>query len=372
MMSAIDPLAVPKPLPPKTSSRWPLKLMTAILAVLLGGALTELALRVYVAARGWTSNCYAMTLQMYRPHPTIGADLRPGFRFKSGVFDISFNSRGLRGPELVLNDNRPRIAVLGGSGAFGYLVSDKETKTAHLQQLFEETECPVEVINAGVPGYNLNETIIRFEEVVAPLKPKFVVLYLGWNDGPYIIDDDPESERFTKRWAPSPWQYAASHSILYGLVWSRWPTVRMHLAPPADARVIPTAAGKARFHKNLERLATAISATGAKLVVSTMVQASRPDVPDDVAAYLSPDPQRRRELIALGEWTTNALRQFAVEHDAILIDACRDIPPTAEVLGDAIHLTAAGERRVAELWFATLLPLIGDACQKFVSYSTGP
>src|SRR5690242_7410991 len=82
----------PVPQPPR---RLALKLLLVAVVALLTG---DVALRAVVFVRGWTPNCYAAQLQLFRPNPETGYDLQPGFRLRSSVYRISINSLGLRGP----------------------------------------------------------------------------------------------------------------------------------------------------------------------------------------------------------------------------------------------------------------------------------
>jgi lysophospholipase L1-like esterase len=72
-----------------------------------------------------------------------------------------------------------RVAVLGGSTAFGTEVTDVETWVAVLQRRLGDEFC---VRNYGVPGYSTAEAIIQMALVVPEFQPHFVVVYEGWND----------------------------------------------------------------------------------------------------------------------------------------------------------------------------------------------
>ena len=187
------------------------KCLLALAATLLSA---EVAIRAYLALRGWTANCYAAQLQLFRPNEKTGYDLAPGFQLHSGVYRMSVNSLGLRGPQV--SRRKPpgvtRIAIVGESSAFGYLVSDGEEAARLLERTLREQGHKVEVLNGGVPGYNLFQSVVRFREVLAPLEPDITIAYLGWNDLPYIVSDEPAAEHFRLRRVPPAWERLLSHS----------------------------------------------------------------------------------------------------------------------------------------------------------------
>ena len=340
------------------------RLLVPLVVFCLVGLLTmvagELALRVYVHLRGWTPNCYAGSLELFRPDPQLGYDLEPNFRLETGVYDISTNSLGLRGPEVAPTkpEGTVRIALLGGSSAFGYLVSDGAEAARLLQERLRTEGHAVEVLNAGVPGYNLFQTTPRFERLVMPLAPDIVVLYLGWNDLPYITSARPGAEEFRVRPVASWWERLLGHSTLYGFIRYRLLGGAVRLVPADLTRVIPTDAGKARFHENLQGVANAVATVGARLIVCAQASAAHPDVADDLRDALNEDSALIEPTQRLGSWLHDALKDFAEQRRAPFIDAYAEIPADSEMLGDYIHLTAKGERRLAELLAERLEPLV--------------
>ena len=318
-----------------------------------------MTLRVYVAVRGWTPNCYVPQLQMLKPHPANGYELNPGFHYKSATYDIAVNTHGLRGPEPTASpsENHRLIATLGGSSAFGYLVSDGADAPRLLETQLRADGHDVDVLNGGVPGYNLNLTTVRYRERIAPLEPDFVILYLGWNDLPYIVSDTPDDPRFFHGEAPPAHQRLLSHSVLYGLVKSRFLGRTLRLVPPVSDAVTPTPAGAAKFRQNLAALIRAIRESGAEPIVCCQVMAAHPQVDPSLFQYLSDDAPHRAQLITLGQWLHDTLEDFAAGEDLLWIDAYEDVRPDDTILGDAIHLTQNGEQIVAELLHAKLADL---------------
>lgn len=313
--------------------------------------LAEGVLRIYVAARGWTPNCYAGSVQLLAPDATNGYRLAESFHFRSGVYEITTNAFGLRGPPIE-KDKPPRttrIAILGGSSVFGYLVSDGQEAARLLERTLTAAGRDAQVLNAGVPGYNLFQTTHRYREVVAPLSPDIVILYLGWNDLTYLVSEEPAAQRHRVGHPYAWWERVLSHSTLYGLIAYRLLSPPPRFVPPPATRGEPTEAGAAQFRENLRTLLDEIKAGGATPLIVAQVMAADAAAGADVRGYLGATPQQQQQNAALGQWVQQTLAQIAAEQQVPFVDASSVIAPTSEHLADAIHLTAAGEAKLAEL-----------------------
>jgi lysophospholipase L1-like esterase len=337
--------------------RWwfaPLAFSIATVAALL---VCEVVLRVYVTSRGWTANCYITGDAFFVPDPFSGHTLRPNLRLRSSTYDITVNSLGMRGPEIAVEKPAgiKRIAILGASSVFGYLVPDGEDSCRVLEELLVERGQECQVINAGVPGFNMQQVTARFNWQVTPLQPDIVIVYLGWNDIVSLISEDPYAERFLVRPAPSLATRIMIHSTLYGLL-------RYRLFPPSAARFVPkgdqrsiTPAGAAAFRERLETLLETTERSGAAVIVCTQVMAAHPEAPQELSNYLGDNEEQIKLTREIGPWVSEELQTIAKNHQLHFIDAKIEIPPDATVLGDAIHLTRKGHEQLAELWCDELL-----------------
>jgi lysophospholipase L1-like esterase len=97
------------------------------------------------------------------------------------------NSLGLRGPETTLEKpaGRYRIAVLGGSSAWGYgCSSDQTTVPGVLETLLREVRPgqDIEVLNAGQAGYVSGQELTYFHRLISRFEPDLVILFDGYND----------------------------------------------------------------------------------------------------------------------------------------------------------------------------------------------
>jgi lysophospholipase L1-like esterase len=107
----------------------------------------------------------------------------PNYKLRSTLH----NSLGYRGPEFSLQkpDSVYRIAVLGGSTTYSVKIEDNEkTFTAQLEKLLKSKYGyeNVEVINAGVGGYNSWEVLMNLEFRVLDIEPDLVIIYAGGDD----------------------------------------------------------------------------------------------------------------------------------------------------------------------------------------------
>jgi lysophospholipase L1-like esterase len=119
-------------------------------------------------------------------NPRLRFELRPGGVARAEV-DYRVNQLGLRGPETTA-EKPPgvrRVVVLGDSIAFGYWVSDEQGFARQLETLLNAGHpagVRVEVLNFGVPGYNLEQEIEALRSKALAFAPDLVVVLFCLND----------------------------------------------------------------------------------------------------------------------------------------------------------------------------------------------
>ena len=353
----------------KRKKKW----LFASLAILIGivGSLVvmEVAVRVHVASRGWTPNCYVTGAAFFVPHEKAGHTLRPNLRMKSSSYDISINSVGLRGDEVTSQkpSDCTRVMVLGGSSVFGYLVPDGQDSCRVLESILSKDDRlqdrKVEVLNAGVPGYNMTQCRLRYEADLAALKPDIVLLYLGWNDIRYLAAPNEAHDKTPP--GPSLWQRILIKSTLYGML-------RYRIFPPDAPVFVPPAKSSSMiatdppdditetFRKDFRALISSIRKSGARAVVCTQLMAAGQD-DSNLKQFLGSTPEQIEANDRLGTLITDAIRDEAKQSNVPLIDVAKLIQCDRSLLGDAIHLTKQGHYEVAVCWADTLAPLIADS-----------
>jgi len=119
-------------------------------------------------------------------NPRLRFELRPGGVARAEV-EYRVNELGLRGPETTLEKPAGvrRVAVLGDSIAFGYWVSDAQGFARQLEALLNDGASAggrVEVLNFGVPGYNLEQEIEALRAKALAFSPDLVAVLFCLND----------------------------------------------------------------------------------------------------------------------------------------------------------------------------------------------
>jgi hypothetical protein len=114
-----------------------------------------------------------------RPDDLLGWALRPGTsasHTRSGEFDVTYrvDDAGFRA---VLRPDSPRRRVwfFGDSYTFGHGVGDADTFAARLAATWRDAG--VEVVNAGVNGYGLEQMLGRFERSAPAVRPGDLVVF---------------------------------------------------------------------------------------------------------------------------------------------------------------------------------------------------
>jgi lysophospholipase L1-like esterase len=95
---------------------------------------------------------------------------------------VRLNEVGLRGGPLNPSFKGRRILLLGGSITLGWGVPEKETVSGRLQQMFDASGSPVEVLNGGVGNYNAERYVSRFFQELETVKPTDIVVHYFLRD----------------------------------------------------------------------------------------------------------------------------------------------------------------------------------------------
>ncbi len=140
----------------------------------------------------------------------------PGLKYEhvpgaSGTLNgvhVRINSQGLRGPEVQMlkPEDILRVVVLGDSIVFGQGVPEQGSLPAHLEDLLSKRVQgrEVEVINAGVRGYDMEHYLVMLRKKVLPLQPDLMVLVITEMNDPEREPFKPESDKL-KKWKGSFW-----------------------------------------------------------------------------------------------------------------------------------------------------------------------
>jgi hypothetical protein len=162
--------------------------ITILGPLLLIGMLEGLA---YVWERTQANGLYAWEMVasrrlVWEPHPEPGAGytlMKPGSHYEWQGIPVDINSHGLRGPETTYEKppSTIRILNLGDSVAMGWGVHEEKTYGRGLELLLNEQstgDLRYEVINAGVPGWNLENALAYLQAEGLKYEPDLLLLDL--------------------------------------------------------------------------------------------------------------------------------------------------------------------------------------------------
>jgi len=123
----------------------------------------------------------------YQHHPIYRVSLKPGLnrsfiRVDQGetiVTQWSTNSRSFRGSEFRSDKPALRVLVYGDSNVFAQFSNLEDTFPFKLQEFLRQmTQVDVEVINAGVPGFGPDQSLLRLEQEVDLIQPDIVLFHI--------------------------------------------------------------------------------------------------------------------------------------------------------------------------------------------------
>ena len=152
----------------------------------LGLALLEVGARVVLSKRrpGGTGEQALYTMG----DPVLGWRNRPGatltFRRREYETKVLINRLGFRDIERTVARpaDRPRVLILGDSFIEAYAVERDEGVTRRIEALANEAGCPVDVVNAGVHAYSIDQEFLWYQRESAAMAPDLVVMAVYYND----------------------------------------------------------------------------------------------------------------------------------------------------------------------------------------------
>ncbi len=301
------------------------------------------------------------TATLYRRHPYLQVAAHEGARgnLPSGRTVVAIDALGYRSPERP-REKPPgtlRILCAGGSTTYDVLApSNDRTWPAQLEQKLRARGWPVEVWNAGFPGWTTLESLIALAIRDVDLAPDVVVVYHGINDM------QPATS------SPFHRQYEGAHadSLVRGLgldqhplpLWQRsvlLEAIRGALPPSPPSREarsanhIPDEALEV-FGRNLNTMVGVARAYGARTLLATQYVRARsgPALDQDEYVFDSWIPAfdvktAGRELDRLND----VMRRFPRADDVAVADVAHEVAWTDGDFGDPVHTLAPGSDKLA-------------------------
>ncbi|MBI5845494.1 MAG: hypothetical protein HZB23_12595 [Deltaproteobacteria bacterium] len=120
-----------------------------------------------------------------RPSPLLGYELIPGLSYRASArYDVEINSHGLRDRERTWKkpEGVRRLVCLGDSFTFGMGLDIEDTYVRRLEGLLTGSGIPVDVVNGGVIGYNIYQSLTWFKETGIRYEPDLVIYFFFMDD----------------------------------------------------------------------------------------------------------------------------------------------------------------------------------------------
>jgi len=266
---------------------------------------------------------------------------------------LSVNSLRFRGPEITVPkpDGVFRIVTIGDSVTWGPPIDEMTYPSAlgkHLAPwLIDRCGKKLEVINAGVPGYNLGRVLKRTDEYLA-VEPDLVTVFLGWNRT--IGRADPKkNQRSYRRYALYRFYY---HGIVNrndtGLTTDYNTGTTFDSEDPALDGYIGYDFGE--DIKDLNELVEAFSAHDIPVTLITLAGLLDWRItPDQRALEIAYPIASTQNLFAyplLTRQFNEEIRRLAGQRDLGLIDfeefAYHEFEPRSDYFADSVHMTLRG------------------------------
>lgn len=314
----------------------------------------------YVLFTSLDAKDYAWT-----PHPYLAYAPTPNYR-KGQTFH---NSLGFRNDEFPLDkpDGVYRIVALGGSSTYDVSIKDNsEIFTAQLEKLLKEkySYTKVQVINAGVPGYNSWEMLANLEFRVLDLDPDLVIIYEGTNDvharlvqpAAYRGDDSGRRQAW-KAPRVSLWEHSALLRILSRALnitrqvsvddfvssptYVSWPFESRLKENDLDPAEILEENPPIYFRRNLENMIAIATEHDVQILFSTW--AYSPNLNDYASqTYYQQGFRENNDVV----------KEVAASHDIPMFDFAAVMPQEAIYWADGRHVNEAGALVKARLFAA--------------------
>ena len=299
----------------------------------------------------------------FSPHPYLSYYPTPNYR--SGL--TRHNSLSYRGDEFpsVKPEGVFRIVALGGSSTYDVRIDDNgQTFTAQLETLLRETYGyqRVEVVNAGVPGYNSWEMLVNLQFRVLDVDPDLVIISEGTNDVHARLvlpsayrGDDLGRRRAWQAPRVALWEHSALLRILSRLAnvtrqvgvddfvsaptYLSWPYETRMAEAELDPAEVLAANPPIYFRRNLENMVAVAQAQGVTVLLATWPYS--PHLND----YAS-QPYYQQGF----DENNSVVREVADGNDVPLFELAGAMPQDAVYWADGRHVNEAGALLKARLF----------------------
>ena len=287
--------------------------------------------------------------------------LRPDSRGTLFKSRIRINHRGFRGPEIPDNKgNTYRIVALGESTTFGCTMSEDDKPWPELlEQLIRERlrpHRPVEVINAGVPAYNVTHSVKRMTDEILPLKPDLIITYHGVN-GMRLLDEALPRNTGTPppAFRPRPLRLLADCEYRAKMLWYRQRDVaRLILQPPKLTDPL-----NSRYADAYRDLILIAKTNHIRLALGNFSLAVNQGSGLDVAEFYRTCAPAVHWFVRANSAHTTMLEQLTASNPEVkLVNTNPKLDGHHELFIDVAHMTKEGRTQLAENFYAGLREIL--------------
>ena len=272
---------------------------------------------------------------------------------------IRINNFGFRGADIEFEKrDRYRIFALGESSTFGATIraSDRPWPDVLGTMIQSRLQCdrPIEVINAGTGGYELQANLERVRRDVIPLKPDLVLSYHGYN-GRRFLDVDPKAEDPQQEPRRGNGPSALIDEALYRAKLNRWKKSPVPIQTFSEDAVMQSL--YAELYRELIRLGQKNDFQVALANFSLAVVASTPREVLEFYGRVFPGID---EVVARIAAHNYMIGKIATQANVPLIDTTPGLAGAwdDDSFLDLVHLTQRGRDRLAQNMLVGLMPIL--------------
>jgi lysophospholipase L1-like esterase len=310
----------------------------------------------------WEKEGHVLWRRIFLFHPGDPTwSLKPNTRGHLFNSVIAINSLGFRGKEFrVEKGNAYRIVAVGESTTFDFtLNADDRPWTEMLEEMIQDRlhpPRPVEVINAGVPGYTLKHNLARFPTEFLPLKPDMIISYHGYNGFDMINSALPKSiVTDPPMYRPRPLKLLADAEYRVKVIRFKHRMVSQ-AARGTDYASDPMQTEYAHAYRDLIQITRT---NHIQLVLANFSMAVNSKSDRDVIEFYRPVFPLVYRQIKANETHSAIVRQLVDQNpDVCFVDTVARLDGAHDKYFDLMHFTSKGSRDMAEIMFEGIRPIL--------------
>jgi lysophospholipase L1-like esterase len=297
------------------------------------------------------------------PDPTGDAPfiLRPSSEGKMFASLVRINNLGFRGPDIPFEKgNAYRIVTLGESTTFGHTIAATDVPWPELlQQLIQaklHPDRPVQVINAGIPSYNIRLNVQRLTKQILPLQPDLIISYHGYNGFMWLQPALPPAHgKGPPAYVDRPLKLLADSEYRLKMIAYRHERMSVNLS----TNRIPDDPMKTEFARAYEDLFQIALTNRIQLVLANYAMAVNAGSDADVVTFYRAVFPLVLSQIRANEVHSQIVERLAQLHPEVcLVDTHPGLDGQQEKFIDLVHFTGDGEQFFAETMFRGIEPIL--------------